>query len=277
MRFTKMQGIGNDFVIIERSDEISDYGMIAKELCNRHYGIGADGVIILTPSKTADVRMQIYNADGTEAEMCGNGIRCVGKYIYEKKNIKKFHPTIETKAGIKNLTLHVNGEVVDQIVVDMGCPILYPKEIPVEFKGKDVISQQLILANSVVYPVTCVSMGNPHAVIFGDDIHTIDIESVGRAVEKDQHFPNGTNVEFAVCENRRNITMRVWERGVGETEACGTGACAVVVASILNHLTDDEVFVKLKGGELFIRWDRWKNIVFLAGSAETVFEGEIKI
>ncbi len=276
MLFTKMQGTGNDFVIVNQIEESVDIQPNVKWICDRHYGIGADGLIVLESSKAADVRMRIFNSDGSEAEMCGNGIRCVGKYLFEKNIRKKFHLCVETNAGRKEISLGVHEERVETVTVDMGKPILYPREIPAVFPGRDVIMQQLILLDESVYPVTCVSMGNPHAVIFVEDPDDIDIEKVGAQIEKDPHFPLRTNVEFARCEDRRNIRMRVWERGVGETHACGTGACAVVVAAILNHLTDDEVSVKLKGGNLFIQWDRWKEKVLLTGTAETVFEGKLE-
>ena len=277
MHFTKMQGTGNDFVIINQVEEAVDIQPKVKEICDRHFGVGADGVITLEPSCAADIRMRIFNPDGSEAEMCGNGIRCVGKYIYEKKIGKKFHFCVETKAGLRDISLGVHEGVVETVTVDMGSPVLYPWEIPADFPGKDVIMQQLVLLDGDVYPVTCVSMGNPHAVIFVENPDGIDIERIGAQIEKDPHFPQRTNVEFALCEDRRNIHMRVWERGVGETYACGTGACAVTVSAILNHLTDDEVSVQLKGGRLFIRWDRWKEKVLLTGSAQIVFEGEMKI
>lgn len=277
MKFTKMHGSGNDFVIVNGIEENLDIQLQVERLCDRHYGIGADGIIVILPSEKADCRIRIFNADGSEAEMCGNGIRCAGKYLYEKKLVEKLHQRIETKAGIRDLTLGVHGNIVESVTVDMKSPILYPAEIPVDFPGNRCVMEPLKLKSGESYSVTAVSMGNPHAVIFVEDPDRLEISNVGREIEEHEKFPLRTNVEFVRVVNRREIRMRVWERGVGETYACGTGACAAVVASILNHLTDNEVFVKLKGGKLFVRWDRWKDQVLMTGDAIHVFEGEIKI
>lgn len=277
MKFTKMQGTGNDFVIVNGMEETADIQLLAERLCDRRYGIGADGVIVILPSELADCRIQIFNPDGSEAEMCGNGIRCVGKYLFEKRLVEKLHQRIETKAGLRDLTLGVHRDRVESVAVDMKSPILYPGEIPADFPGNRAVMEEIILENEERIQVTCVSMGNPHAVVFVENPDSVNLEETGRMIETHPCFPMKTNVEFVKVKDRRNLSMRVWERGVGETNACGTGACAAAAAAVLNHLTDDEVFVKLKGGKLFVRWDRWKDRMIMTGTAFHVFEGEIKI
>ncbi len=279
IKFTKMEGLGNDYVYIDAThQELDNVQDLAKFVSNRHFGIGSDGLILIKNSKKADFRMQMFNSDGSEAEMCGNGIRCVGKFVYDKGLTKKKELTIETLAGIKSLKLNVENEKVKTVEVDMGEPILEAKEIPVknakEFKIKDKTFYKVNLEiDKDLRQLTCVSMGNPHAVDFVEDVSSIDIEKVGPMVECDEHFPNKVNAEFIEIVDKNHIKMRVWERGAGETLACGTGACASVVASTLNGYTDRKVEVELLGGKLDIYWNKENNHVYMTGPATTVFEG----
>ena len=282
IKFTKMEGIGNDYVYIDCTKrELKNKTELAKILSRRHFGVGSDGLILIEESKIADFKMQIFNVDGSEAEMCGNGIRCVGKYVYDKGLTDKTTLKIETLAGIKILNLNVEDGKVKTVRVDMGEPILDYKLIPARdgkiYKSKDGIKfyKVNININYDLKELTCVSMGNPHGVDFTNNIDKLDLRKVGSLIEKDEHFPNKVNAEFIEIINKNNIKMRVWERGVGETLACGTGACASVVASILNGYTDRTVTVELLGGKLDIEWNKEDNHVYMTGPARTVFEGTI--
>ncbi len=321
MRFTKMQGCGNDYVYVNgftekiRQEEKPD---LVRRLSDRHFGIGGDGVIFINPSKEADFEMEMFNADGTRAEMCGNGIRCVGKFVFDKGLTDSEHITVVSAGKIKYLDLTVEKAsgmqsdrgVVRKVRVNMGSPILDPVLIPVvapesqeapesqgapesqrvpenqeapesqeasvtqKAAGKMLVDAP-ILVDGREYRMTCVSMGNPHAVIFTEGVAGLDLEKTGPGFECHERFPKRTNTEFVEVADRRNVFMRVWERGTGETLACGTGACAVAVACVLNGLTENKITVRLLGGELEIEWDREKNLVYMTGPAVTVFEGEI--
>jgi diaminopimelate epimerase len=280
MKFTKMQGCGNDYVYVDGAREIilqEEKPELVKKLSDRHFGIGGDGVIFINPSDEADFEMEMYNADGTRGEMCGNGIRCVAKYVYDKGLTDKTDITVISGGKVKYLKLTVQGEgrgYVTKVRVNMGSPILKPEQIPVKAEGDSVISAP-ISVDGREYRMTCVSMGNPHAVVFMDGVSELDIEKVGPGFEHHEMFPNRTNTEFVQVIDRKNVFMRVWERGSGETLACGTGCCATAVACILNGLTDDCITVKLLGGELQIEWEREENVVYMTGPATTVFEGEV--
>ena len=276
LKFTKMHGLGNDYVYMDAiNQKIENRSELAKMVSNRHFGIGSDGLILICESKVADFKMQMFNSDGTEAEMCGNGIRCVGKFVYDKKMIDKDIITIETLAGIKTLKLYIKNEKVEKVRVDMGEPILEPNKIPVISEENPVKDLELKIEDRN-FNFTCVSMGNPHAITFiKEDVKKFEIEKYGRKAEINEVFPNKTNVEFINVVDKNNIKMRVWERGAGETLACGTGACASVVASVLNNYTDREVTVELLGGNLEINWNKEDNHVYMTGSATTVFEGEL--
>lgn len=277
MRFTKMHGIGNDYVYINCfKEKIDNPSEVAKFVSDRHFGIGSDGLILIRESEVADARMDMYNADGSRSEMCGNGIRCVGKYIYDYGITDKRIVTVETLAGIKELELIVKDGKVEKVKVDMGTPELKADLVPVISKKEQVINEK-ITVGGMEYAITCVSMGNPHAVTFIEDVKGLDIEKIGPLFENNTIFPKRVNTEFARIMDRNTIEMRVWERGSGETLACGTGTCATVVASVLNGLTENEVTVHLLGGDLFIKWDRDKNKVYMTGAATTVFEGDIDL
>ena len=273
MIFTKMHGLGNDYVCIncfrERVEEPSGF---ARTLCDRHYGRGADGLILICPSKVSDFKMEIYNSDGSVAGMCGNGIRCLGKYVYDYRLTGKETLSIETKSGIRNMHLHIQDGKACGAMVDMGVPRLNAHSIPI-LSEKDLVINDPIEVQKKNYRMTGISMGNPHAVIFLEEINGISLEETGRELEFHPRFPERANIEFCHVTARDRMEIRVWERGVGETLACGTGACAAVVASVLNDLTDEEVIVKLLGGELSVRWDRKVNHVFLEGPAVKVFDG----
>ncbi len=281
MKFTKMEGLGNDYVYVNGAVEtVENKSMVAKFVSDRHFGVGSDGLIFINPSETADFEMEMYNSDGSRSEMCGNGIRCVGKYVYDKGLTDKTELSIETLAGIKYLTLHVKDGKVDHVKVNMGAPILEPERIPVELthaKNKGRIVDEPILAGGGIYNITCVSMGNPHTVIFVDDVENLEIEKLGPIFEHHEIFPRRTNTEFVKVIDKTHVSMRVWERGAGETLACGTGACAVTVACILNGLTEDKITVKLLGGDLKTEWDREKNLIFMTGPAKSVFDGDLPI
>ena len=274
IKFTKMQGLGNDYVYIDATKEnIENPSVLAKYISDRHFGVGSDGLILICPSDKADFRMRMFNSDGSEAEMCGNGIRCVGKFVYDKKLTDKTLVTVETKAGIKTLKLNVKDEKVDTVRVDMGTPILESEKIPVITDEK--IAQNLRLnALDKSFDFTCVSMGNPHAVTVVDNVTDFDVKKYGSILEVNEAFPNKTNVEFVEIKDPENIKMRVWERGTGETLACGTGACASAVACNLNGLTKNNVNVELLGGNLNIELGE-DNHVYMTGPAVTVFEGEL--
>lgn len=277
MKFTKMQGIGNDYVYVNCLQEtIENPSELAKKISDRHYGVGSDGLIMINPSDKADFEMEMYNADGSRGEMCGNGIRCVAKYVYDYGLTDKTSISVETLAGIKYLDLTVEDGKVVFVKVDMGKPMLRPEEVPVVSEKEEVIDEP-ITVDGQEYRMTCVSMGNPHAVVFIDqDVKEFPLETVGVKFENHERFPKRVNTEFVNVLDRHTAQMRVWERGSGETLACGTGACAVAVACALNGLTEDEVTVKLLGGDLQIKWDREKNTVYMTGPAEVVFDGEWK-
>lgn len=277
MKFTKMQGIGNDYVYVNCFQEkVENPGEIAKMVSDRHFGIGSDGLILIKPSDVADFEMDMYNSDGSRGAMCGNGIRCVAKYVYDYGLTDKTSITVNTASGIKYLDLTIeNGKAV-QIRVNMGTPILEASKIPVISEKEKVIDEPIVAGNKE-YRITAVSMGNPHAVTYIDDVKGLDIEKIGPQFEHHSIFPDRVNTEFVKVLDRNTVEMRVWERGSGETLACGTGACAVAVASILNGYTEDEVTVKLLGGDLKIYWDRKENLVYMTGPAEVVFDGEIKL
>ena len=273
MIFTKMHGLGNDYVCINCFRErVEDPSGFARTLCDRHYGIGADGLILICPSKESDFKMEIYNSDGSVAGMCGNGIRCLGKYVYDYRLTGKETLSIETKSGIRNMHLHIQDGKACGAMVDMGVPRLNAHSIPI-LSEKDLVINDPIEVQKKNYRMTGISMGNPHAVIFLEEINGISLEETGRELEFHPRFPERANIEFCHVTARNRMEIRVWERGVGETLACGTGACAAVVASVLNDLTDEEVIVKLLGGELSVRWDRKVNHVFLEGPAVKVFDG----
>ena len=273
MIFTKMHGLGNDYVCINSFRErVEDPPGFARTLCDRHYGIGADGLILICPSKVSDFKMEIYNSDGSVAGMCGNGIRCLGKYVYDYRLTGKETLSIETKSGIRNMHLHIQDGKACGAMVDMGVPRLNAHSIPI-LSEKDLVINDPIEVQEKNYRMTGISMGNPHAVIFSEEINGISLEETGRELEFHPRFPERANIEFCHVTARDRMEIRVWERGVGETLACGTGACAAVVASVLNDLTDEEVIVKLLGGELSVRWDRKVNHVFLEGPAVKVFDG----
>ena len=275
LKFTKMQGLGNDYVYMDAiHQEIRNVSSLAKAISNRHWGVGSDGLILINKSDVADFRMQMFNPDGSESEMCGNGIRCVGKFVYDKGLTNKTDIRIETLAGIKNLKLKVQNKKAKMITVDMGEPILEATKIPVS-SDKTPIRGIKIKGLDKEFVATCVSMGNPHAVILLEDIDKLDIEKYGREIECNPIFPNKTNVEFINVEDRKHIKMRVWERGTGETLACGTGACSSVVAGALNGVVDRNVIVKLLGGNLQIEWKEDDNHVYMTGPAVTVFEGNL--
>lgn len=279
MKFTKMQGIGNDYVYVNCFEEtIADPSAVARFVSDRHFGIGSDGLILVKPSDVADCEMDMYNLDGSQGAMCGNGIRCVAKFAYDHGIVRKKNITVNTKSGIKYLDLDIKDGKVSSVKVNMGSPILTAKMIPVVSDKEQVINQPLDV-NGTVWNITAVSMGNPHAVTYMEDVNSLDIEKVGPMFENHINFPDRINTEFVKVIDRRTLQMRVWERGSGETLACGTGACAVAVASTLNGLVDEDVpiTVKLLGGDLQILWNRQENLVYMTGPATTVFEGEIDL
>lgn len=277
MKFTKMHGCGNDYVYVNLFEEqIENPAKVSIAVSDRHFGIGSDGLITIGASEIADFRMRIYNADGSEAEMCGNGIRCVAKYVYDHKLTDKTEITVETGAGVKTLQLTVEDDKVTLVRVDMGEPILTPDEIPVVADGDRVVDEPIVVDDKE-WRMTCVSMGNPHAVVFVDDVAHFELEKYGPLFENHERFPKRTNTEFVQIISRNEAIMRVWERGSAETWACGTGTCATVMACILNGLTDNDVLVHLRGGDLRIVYDEKSNHVFMTGPATEVFEGEIQL
>lgn len=278
IKFTKMEGLGNDYVYVDctkmSEDEIEKISKLAKQVSDRHFGIGSDGLILICSSKIADFKMLMYNADGSQSEMCGNGIRCVGKFVYDKLLTKKEHLTIETLAGIKEIHLQVINNMVERITVNMGKPILEPEKIPV-ISDEKIVKNLKIKAFDKEFVFTCASMGNPHAVTIVKDVDKFDVQKYGKVLEADEHFPKKANIEFVEIVDRNTVKMRVWERGTGETLACGTGASATVVACTLNKLVNEKqnIKVKLLGGDLEIKWDE---NVYMTGNARTVFEGQIE-
>ena len=277
IKFTKMQGLGNDYVYMDAiHQKIENESSLAQFVSNRHFGIGSDGLILICKSDIADFKMRMFNSDGSEAEMCGNGIRCVGKFVYDKGLTDKTTVTIETLAGIKTLELNTKEGKVETVKVDMGEPILNPKEIPV-ISDEEPVKNLMLEAEGRKFKFTCVSMGNPHAITKVEDTEKFDVEKYGKVLEVDKAFPNKTNVEFIQIVDKNHVKMRVWERGAGETLACGTGACATAVACYLNGKTDRNVEVELLGGKLFIEWNEGNNHIYMTGPAVTVFEGVLEI
>ena len=277
LQFTKMQGLGNDYVYVDcTKKKLENASEVAVKVSDRHFGIGSDGLILINASSVADFEMEMYNADGSRGEMCGNGIRCVAKYVYDYGLTDQTHISVETLGGIKYLDLTVEEGRVRQVRVDMGRPMLCPTEIPVIANGESVIDMP-IEVDGTEYRMTAVGMGNPHTVVFMEDVDELEIERIGPKFEHHPCFPNRVNTEFVKVLDRNTVKMRVWERGSGETLACGTGACAVAVACILNGLTENEVTVQLLGGDLLIEWDREADKVYMTGPAEVVFDGEIEL
>ena len=275
IKFTKMHGLGNDYVYIDAiNQKIENESSLAKFVSNRHFGIGSDGLILICKSEIADFKMRMFNSDGSEAEMCGNGIRCVGKFVYDKGLTNKTTVKIETLAGIKTLILNTKDGKVETARVDMGEPILEAEKIPVISTEKPVKNLELEAENKK-FKFTCVSMGNPHAITIVENTKEFDVEKYGKVLEIDKAFPKKANIEFAQIIDRQNINMRVWERGAGETLACGTGACATAVACNLNGLTARKVNIELLGGTLNIEWNETDNHVYMTGPAVTVFDGEL--
>jgi len=274
MEFIKMHGLGNDFVFLDHFSVAADkdYPKLAKKLCHRQLGIGGDGLVVILPSQVADARMRIINSDGSEPEMCGNGIRCFAKYVYDQGIVIHNPMRVETLAGVLTIHLNIKEAQVQGVRVDMGEPILRADLIPALGQGEPVVGETLeVLGETFQY--TAVSMGNPHCVIFVEDFATLDFERLGPAVEKHSLFPRKTNVEFIEVNSPQDLTMKVWERGAGPTLACGTGACASAVAAVLNHKTERAVTVHLPGGDLFIEWGL-DNHVYMTGPATYVFKGE---
>lgn len=285
-QFTKMQGCGNDYIYVNGFTEKipqEEKTELVRHISDRHFGIGGDGVIFINPSAEADFEMEMYNADGSRAEMCGNGIRCVAKYVYDKGLTDKTDISVISCGQIKYLQLFLKEGQVDTVRVNMGAPELRPDRIPVTVAeaGMPLEKERIVNAPIIVqgkeYKMTCVSMGNPHAVIFLEDVTNLEIEQIGPYFENHERFPKRINTEFVKVLDKKTVQMRVWERGTGETLACGTGCCATVVACILNGLTDEKVTVKLLGGEIEIEWDREANLVYMTGPAVTVFEGEYDV
>lgn len=277
IKFTKMQGLGNDYVYMDAiHQKIENESSLAQFVSNRHFGIGSDGLILICKSDVADFKMRMFNSDGSEAEMCGNGIRCVGKFVYDKGLTDKTTVTIETLAGIKTLELNTKEGKVETVKVDMGEPILTPKEIPV-ISDEEPVKNLMLEAEGRKFKFTCVSMGNPHAITEVKNTEKFDVEKYGKMLEVDKAFPNKTNVEFIQIVDKNHVKMRVWERGAGETLACGTGACASAVACYLNGKTNRNVEIELLGGKLYIEWNEENNHIFMTGPAVTVFEGMLEI
>lgn len=273
MNFTKWHGQGNDFVIINGFEEcIADYSAAAVKVCHRHFGIGADGLVIVLPSDIADFRMRILNSDGSEAEMCGNATRCVARYVYETGMTHKTALTLETLAGIIRPELILSGDTIETVKVDMGEPRLNRAEIPMNGDAEGIVVNVPLEVEGRVFNITGVSMGNPHCVIFVDDLSDLDLATIGPKIETHPLFPRKTNVEFAQIISKQEIKMRVWERGAGITMACGTGASATLVAAVLNGITDRKVTMRLDGGDLFIEW-AVNNHVYMSGPAVEVFRG----
>ncbi|MBQ6993499.1 MAG: diaminopimelate epimerase [Lachnospiraceae bacterium] len=279
MKFTKMQGCGNDYVYVNGFvEKIAAEAKpdIVRRLSDRHFGIGGDGVIFINPSEIADFEMEMFNADGSRSQMCGNGIRCVAKYVYDYGLTDKTSLTIESFGAIKYIDLTVENGKVSLVKVNMGAPILNAKDVPVLSENEQVIDEEIEVEGKT-YRMTCVSMGNPHAIVYMDDVKNLDIDKVGPYFENHKRFPERVNTEFVRVMDRNTVEMRVWERGTGETLACGTGCCAIAVSCILNGLTEDKVTVKVLGGELLCEWDREANLVYMTGPAVTVFDGEINV
>lgn len=278
MKFTKMHGIGNDYVYVNCLKEtVENPSEVSKIVSDRHFGIGSDGLILIKPSEVADFYMEMYNADGSRSAMCGNGIRCVAKYVYDYGLTDKTEVDIDTAAGIKHIVMTLKDGKVEKVRVDMGEPILKPELVPVIGEGDMLVNEPIMVAGEE-YHMTCVSMGNPHAVVFLDeDVKNLEIEKIGPKFENHERFPERVNTEFMNVIDRHTMNLRVWERGSGETWACGTGTCASVVAAVLNGLTERKVLVHLLGGDLEIYWNEEDNHVYMTGPAATVFDGEIEL
>ncbi len=275
LKFTKMQGAGNDYIYVNGFDQkIENPSDLAIKLSNRHFGIGSDGLVLILPSESCDFRMQMFNSDGSEAEMCGNASRCVGKYVYDNGLTTKKEITLETKAGVKYITLLDGNATTRKVTVDMGEPILEPTLIPVKIAEEPVLNYPLDI-DGKIWKISCVSMGNPHAVVFTTGIKELNLPVLGPKFEKHPIFPRKTNTEFIEVIDRGTLNMRVWERGAGETLACGTGACAAAVAAVLNGYCDRKVTIHLLGGDLQIEWNQENNHVCMTGEAVTAFEGEL--
>jgi diaminopimelate epimerase len=275
MKFTKMHGTGNDYIYINCFEETAgDPAALAIRLSDRHFGIGGDGIILICPSDVADFKMRMFNADGSEGKMCGNGSRCVGKYVYDRSLTDKTEVTLETLSGIKKLHLNIDNDRVKTVRVDMGEPVIHAADIPVLSETPEFINQPVTVGETS-YMITCVSMGNPHAVTYVDDVSSLPLAVIGPPLENHPIFPERANIEFVQRIDEKTLQMRVWERGSGETLACGTGACAALVASVLNHKCRRRAKVFLPGGELDIDWNEVNNHVYLTGPAEFVFDGEI--
>ena len=278
MKFTKMHGTGNDYIYINGFiEQIENPAEKAIRWSDRHKGIGSDGLVLILPSESSDFKMKMFNADGSESEMCGNASRCIGKYLYDKGMTNKTELTLETLAGEKKLSLFLGDDgKVDTVTVDMGEPVLVSEAIPTTISQARVINEPVIFSPDLQYNITTVSMGNPHAVIFSEDIANLNLSTIGPKIENASIFPNRINTEFIEIVSKNKVKMRVWERGSGETMACGTGACASAVAGVLNGLTDRKIDIELLGGTLTIEWKTSDNHVYLTGNAVTVFEGEIE-
>lgn len=273
MRFTKMHGLGNDYIYVNTFDEtVADPRARAIAMSRPHFGVGADGLVLIGPSPEADFAMRMFNADGTEGEMCGNAARCIGKYVHDRGLTRNTRLTLATRGGTRTLELELEDGCVRQVTVDMGAPALSPTQIPVDLPG-DLVQGHPLSVRGQTWRITCVGMGNPHAVVFVDDPQSIDVEGIGTQIERHPLFPNRTNVEFVRAMRRDRLEMRVWERGSGETLACGTGAAASLVAAVLNGLADRSVVVSLAGGELRVTWDAGNNHVYQRGPATFVFDG----
>lgn len=274
MKFTKMQGCGNDYVYVNGfTQTIENKEEFVIKVSDRHFGIGSDGVIFINPSDIADFEMEMYNADGSRAEMCGNGIRCVGKYVYDYGLTDKTDITVESFGKIKYLEMTEENGKIKKIRVNMGKPELTAALVPVVSESEKSIDEEIIVKGES-YRMTCVSMGNPHAVVFLDDVAGMDIEAIGPYFENHERFPKRTNTEFVKVIDKNHVEMRVWERGTGETLACGTGCCATAVACVLNNKTENHVFVKVLGGEIEIEWDQEADLIYMTGPAAVVFDGE---
>lgn len=283
MKFTKMEGCGNDYVYVNGFTQKvlpEEKPELVRRISDRHFGVGGDGVIFINPAEEADFEMEMYNADGSRSEMCGNGIRCVAKFVYDKGLTDRKEISIVSAGKIKylQLTTAINPKTgkdeVERVRVNMGQPILKAQEVPVVSEKEEAIADK-ILVQGTEYEMTCVSMGNPHAVVFMDNVKELEIEKIGPYFENHERFPRRTNTEFVQILDRQHVFMRVWERGTGETLACGTGCCATAVACVLNGLTDNRITVKVLGGEIEIEWNREENLIYMTGPAKTVFEGEI--
>jgi len=275
MKFTKMQGCGNDYVYIDATKEIpEDASQLAIRVSDRHYGIGSDGLIMICSSEVADFRMVMFNADGSESEMCGNGIRCFGKFVYDHGLTEQKELAVETLAGIKYLKLIEEDGKIIGVTVDMGKPVTKAEEIPV-VADADPVLHYPITVQGKEYRISCASMGNPHATVYVEDTVSLDLEAIGPHFENHEVFPRRVNTEFVQLISRKHIRMRVWERGSGETWACGTGACACAYVSMLNGYVDDEVEVEMRGGSVVIRYDKADGHIYMTGPAVTTFEGEM--